>query len=233
MRKNSLLLSCLVASVALNVFTLAKLRNVKENFLESVRYNITAHTVSGRLDHVKSQFKTLIDNNLSIDIDPNWLYQAVHYGHSDILEYFLESGRNPKFGKDAIPLLDAFKNNDVKTIKILIKHHLKFSPEDLANAAYWGSSEIVQMIINSSKFQSIDFTNALFSSLSFCPSKKIVEILVQNGANLVFRNTDPIDDFDLNKTPLEMATYRAQNFDRKDEWRNIKAYLEAQSPQPR
>lgn len=225
MKINKIILSVLIISLLGNVFLFKHFQDIRKSFYHNIKENITAHIVSGRLDHVEEQFKTLKNHNFPLIIDFEWIYQAVLYAHSDILEYLFANNVSFKLDHDSLPLIAVFRNNDAKTISILIKHGLKFSAEDLSNAAYWGSFEIVQMILNTNKFSQKDYTDALFASLSLFPNKKILEVLIKNGANLHSKNQNPIEKEDLGKTPIDMVNERIKKSDRKEQWKDIKKML--------
>jgi len=145
------------------------------------------------------------------------------------MKYLLENKVNLVLKSDMLPLVTVFRNNDTKTISILKKHGLKFSAEDLSSAAYWGSFEIVQMILNSNKFSNRDYTNALFASLSFHLNLKIVKELIKNGADLNSKSQSPINEEDFRKTPIDIVKERIStaNEDRliNKQWKDIENYL--------
>ncbi len=225
MKKNKIILSILAISLLGNVLLLMHFQDIRKSFYHNIKENITAHIVSGRLDHIKEQFKILKNHNFPTDIDTEWIYQALQSGYSDILEYLFANNANLKLDHDALPLIPVFRNNDAKTINLLIKYGLKFSAEDLSCAAYWGSFEIVQMILNANKFSQKDYTDALFASLSFCPNKKIVKILIKKGANLHSKNQHPVEEEDFGKNPIDMVNNRIKESNRKEQWQDIRKML--------
>lgn len=230
---NKILLLFLPVTFIANILLAIYCYSIRKDFYNNIKENITSHIISGRLDHVEKQFKILKDHNFPLVMDSEWIYQAALYAHSDILEYLLENNVSLKLDHDILPLISVFRNNDAKTISILIKNGLKFSAEDLSNAAYWGSFEIVQMILNTNKFSQKDYTNTLFASLSFYPNLNIVKELIKNGANLNSKNQYPINEEDLNKTPVDMVKARIKSTinDKiiNKQWITIKKYLEGES----
>lgn len=216
---NKILIVLLSASVLCNLYFGIARYNLKTGFSDEVKANITRHCVAGRLDHIKSEFETAEKFYFDItpkNIGPDCLEQACHHGHAYIVEYLLENGQDANLIQDCTSV---FRNNDVETIKLLIKYKKQFSEDDLASAAYWGSHEIVKLILASSEYSKAAYTNALFASLSFSPNIDIVKALLAKGADINSKNKSPIEDFDTDKSPTEMVKYRIKN-----KWRPVKAW---------
>lgn len=227
---NKILLLFLPLTFIANILLAIYCYNIRKDFYNNIKENITSHIISGRLDNIKEQFKMLKKHNFSTDITSEWIYQAALHAHSNIMKYLLENKINLELKSDMLPLVAVFRNNDSKTVDVLIKYGLKFSAEDLSCAAYWGSFEIVQMILKSNKFSNKDYTDALFASLSFFPNLNIVKELIKNGANLNSKNQYPINEEDFDKTPVDMVKSRIKSTinDKtiNKQWLTIKKYLE-------
>jgi len=71
---NKILLSILLITFTANILLAIYCYSIRKDFYNNIKENITSHIISGRLDHVKEQFKILKKHNFSNDIAPEWIY---------------------------------------------------------------------------------------------------------------------------------------------------------------